>query len=76
MKLFTKANLAKLNKRDRYMVMQYQMSPSYGGNSDYLPDDCSECGACGEPMLGSGWCSHCSNDFDRILNIMRGKHEE
>lgn len=37
------------------------MSPSYSGmRSGYLPDDCSECGACGQPCFGSvGWCQSC-----------------
>jgi len=30
-----------------------------GGRSPYLPDDCSECNACGSPMFGSGLCPSC-----------------
>jgi hypothetical protein len=58
-----------IEKRRR--LVQLQMSPhtgsSYGGSGGYLPDDCSECGACGEPMLGSGWCSSCYREFNALL---------
>lgn len=33
----------------------------------YLPDDCSECQYCGEPMLGSGMCGSCSREFPYIF---------
>ena len=61
MGLFTKENIARLTPPERTEWMRLQMSPggtSYGGGG-YLPDDCSECSACGEPMLGTGWCRSC-----------------
>jgi len=50
-----------LTKEERTEYMQLQMSPSHGSSGGgYLPDDCSECGACGQPCLRDvGWCSHC-----------------
>ena len=38
---------------------------SYGGGG-CLPDDCSECDFCGQPMLGSGACSFCHKEVKRI----------
>ena len=66
MSLFTKENFARLEPWERGRFMELQMSPAYGGRSGYLPDDCGECGACGEPMLGSGWCSRCHGEYERI----------
>lgn len=66
-KLFTKENMARLLPDERFLIMQLQMSPAYGGNpGGYLPDDCGECGACGVPMLGSGWCGECANMFEKL----------
>lgn len=39
----------------------------------YLPDDSSECVSCGDPMLGSGQCSRCLNDFISLLKKGEGK---
>ena len=36
------------------------------GAGGYLPDDCSECSGCGQPMFGSGWCSDCYTKWRRI----------
>ena len=43
----------------------------YGGGG-YLPDDCSECPACGNPTLGCGLCRRCGADLDRLLAKARG----
>ena len=40
--------------------MKIQMSSRYCGRSPYLPDDCSECGSCGNPHLGYGLCRECN----------------
>lgn len=53
-RLFTKENMARLTRNERGELMRLQMSPSGGGHSSYLPDDCGECGACGDTCLGSG----------------------
>ncbi len=54
---------ANLSKAERARLMYLQMAPAYTMSGGYLPDDCSECGACGEPMVGSGHCNRCLNDY-------------
>ena len=53
-------------ERRRLMELQTSKSGSYSAGG-YLPDDCSECGACGQPMLGVGMCDACYRDFDRLM---------
>ena len=68
-----KINWNNLDKVERAEYMRLQMSPQ--GDYDrmgYLPDDCGECGACGQPTVGSGWCLHCLHDFVRLDNKLRG----
>lgn len=53
-------NWSNLSREERAEYMRLQMSPQ--GNYDrtgYLPEDCGECGACGQPILGRGWCHDC-----------------
>lgn len=59
----------RLTKSERVRLMQLQMSKSGGGygGGGYLPDDCSECGACGEPMLGVGWCGACDREWAALV---------
>ncbi len=67
-KLFTKEKMARLTQDERRELMVLQMSSSgesYGGGG-YLPEDCSGCGACGEPILGTGWCDRCFDRFDYL----------
>lgn len=52
-------NWNNLTKEDRAEYMRLQMSPAYGQGSSYYPDDVSDCGACGLPTMGAGWCGHC-----------------
>jgi hypothetical protein len=60
-------NWHSLTKEERREYMQIQMSPSGGyDRSGYLPDDCGYCGACGNPILGTGWCSHCSARYAEL----------
>ena len=68
----TKAEWRRLTKAERRELMSIQMSPSHGGGSAYLPEDCSGCGVCGEPMLGSGWCSRCYARYDALTRKARG----
>ena len=66
--LFTKENMARLSRDERAELMFLQMSQSgtsYGGGG-YLPDDCSDCGACGTAILGTGWCTACFERFDQL----------
>jgi len=54
-------NWGNLNKEERAEYMRLQMSPSGGyDRSGYMPEDCGECGVCGQPILGTGWCNSCS----------------
>ena len=67
-RLFTKANFAKLSRRERTRLMHLQMA-SGGGPSAYLPDDCFECDSCGTPALGSGgMCSPCLDELIALLD--------
>ena len=61
-----------LNKEERAEYMRLQMS-SQGGydKSGYLPEDCGECGACGQPTLGCGWCSDCLREYEELYNKLR-----
>ncbi len=60
----------RLTKGERAYLMHLHMNQGRGsgyGGGGYLPDDCSECGACGQPMLGAGGlCSHCWKDYERL----------
>ena len=68
--LFTKENMARLEPRERAELMQLQMSLPYGSRSAYLPDDCGECGACGDTCLGSGWCRRCHERYAYLTDKM------
>ena len=56
-----------LNKDERRVLVGIMTARivSYGGGG-YLPDDCSECGACGEPMLGMGLCLLCYKRYSTL----------
>lgn len=55
-------------ERSRLMYLQMHSGPTGYGGGGYLPDDCSECGACGQPMLGSGgWCRACYRDWESLV---------
>lgn len=71
--LFTAENMARLLPQERAELMQLQMSSPYGTRSAYLPDDCGECGACGDTCLGSGWCQHCHRAFAALCAKARGE---
>jgi len=62
-----KLNWSNLTKEERAEYMRLQMSP-HGGydRSGYMPEDCGECGACGQPMLGTGWCHSCYDRWQRL----------
>jgi len=65
-RLFSQEALGRLTSNERKRLVWMQMQPRHTRYGGYMPDDCSECGACGYPILGSGWCNNCSNEFDRL----------
>ena len=66
-------NWSNLTKKERTEYMRLQMSPQGDyDKSGYLPDDCGECGACGQPILGVGWCPFCLERFRELGNKLRG----
>jgi len=74
----TKEWWARLTKDERgYLVYLEKANNQYGGygGGGYLPDDCSECTACGQPMLGSGLCTYCSDNLYRLIDKGNGKIE-
>ena len=61
-----------LTKQEWAEYMRLQMSPSGTGRRGYLPEDCSECSACGQPMLGSGFCPECYARWDQLSRKLEG----
>jgi len=56
----TKEWWARLDKHERsHLVYLERHAVGSGYGNGYLPDDCSECPACGTPVLGTGWCHNC-----------------
>jgi hypothetical protein len=68
-----KLNWNNLTQDERRRYMQIQMSP-HGGydHTGYLPEDRGECGVCGQPILGYGWCESCVNEFRILSNKLKG----
>lgn len=66
-----KLNWNNLSKAERTEYMRLQMSPQGGyDRSGYLPDDCGECGVCGQPTIGGGWCSGCLKRHQELREKM------
>ena len=60
---------SKFSLRDRAFIVQYERGRNiHYGHSDYLPDDCTECGVCEQPCMSSP-CDYCSREYNRILAI-------
>lgn len=67
---------ARLEPDERSLLVLMDRSRPYGsmGGGGYLPDDCSECTFCGQPMFGGGrWCSYCGNRYDAIVRKGEGQ---
>ena len=62
-----RVNWNNLTKEDRAEYMRLQMSPAYGEGSSYYPEDVSDCGACGQPTMGSGWCLRCLKRYNELF---------
>jgi len=69
----TKEWWARLNPHERAYLVYFERYQGKGGRSAYLPDDCSECGVCGCPTLGSSPCEDCSDRYDKL--IKKGDHD-
>lgn len=64
----TKAWWARLTHDERVELVYLERNDR-SCRSSYLPDDCSECQACGQPQLGGGgMCTSCHN---RKLELIR-----
>lgn len=61
-----------LTKNERSEYMRLQTAPTFGYGGYNLPDDCSECGNCNQPILGTGLCSSCSNRLQELLRKGNG----
>jgi len=62
-----------LSREEKAEYMRLQMSPQGEyDRSGYLPDDCGECGACGEPTLGGGWCYSCRTRYSELRTKLGG----
>ena len=68
--IWTREGMARLEPRERAELMRLQMSSPYGARSAYLPDDCGECGACGDACLGAGWCRRCRDRYAYLMDKM------
>ena len=67
----TKEWWARLDKWERSTLV-YLERAEYGGGGygggGYLPDDCSECSGCSQPMLGGGGlCSRCGDQLEELI---------
>lgn len=64
-----KAWWAKLTPEERSELWWLERGAKrYGGRSSMIPDDCSECGNCGVPHLGSGLCPPCNSRLQYLLD--------
>ena len=76
-RVFTKKGMARLEPDERRELMFMQMSPA-GRNDGYVPDDCSYCDVCGDPILGSGGglCGRCYGRWELLMNKLEGSRGE
>ena len=67
-----------LTSIERAEYMYLQMAPSHEcGGGGMLPDDCSECGGCGTPMLGGGGlCSFCYSRWKALRDKLGAEVKE
>lgn len=59
--------LTKEERSELYWLERNQDSGGCYGGGGYLPDDCSECGHCGNPHLGG--CGLCLQCLDRLIAL-------
>ena len=66
-----KAWWAQRTIQERWIIWNYERTANKSSRSAYLPEDCSECGACGLPCLGYGPCGRCINKYESALAARR-----
>lgn len=64
----TKQWWAVLTKYERRELVYLERGDRHSSYSSYYPDDCVECGSCGNPSLGSGLCPLCRNRLTDLLD--------
>ncbi len=67
----TKEWWARLTKEERVQLVYLERSIRFStpaGRSSDLPEDCGECGACGNPHCDGGLCRSCNRALDRLIN--------
>lgn len=69
----TKEWWARLTKQERSALWWLEHDEKYSGHSAMIPDDCTECGSCGTPSVGSGLCPSCNNRLIELLNKADGE---
>jgi hypothetical protein len=74
----TKEWWERLTKAERSELYWLERAGSSGyGGGGYLPDDCSECGYCSQPFLGSGdLCLPCLHRLIELCDKADAKEEE
>lgn len=64
-----KAWWSKYTREERWKICNFERNhhkhTHFGG---YLPDDCTECAVCGNACFGGSPCTHCLNEYDRLMN--------
>jgi len=68
----TKEWWSRLTKEERSELWWLEKGDRYSGRSAYIADDCSECGHCGTPHLGSGLCPLCDKRLEKLLHKADG----
>lgn len=73
----TKEWWARLSKPERIELVVLEKAAGRGGvGCPYLPDDCSDCACCGNPVLGSGLCSSCMTGLDYLIEKANGEGDD
>ena len=65
----TKEWWAQLSTEERSRLVYLERSENLSGSrgTGGLPDDCSECGSCGWPHLGTGLCDKCLQEMIDLI---------
>ena len=69
----TKEWWANLTSQERSRLYWLERDARYSSRSSRIPDDCSECGHCSTPHLGTGLCPMCDRELDLIIRKAEGR---